>query len=130
MESTWNIIAIIGRLLCFLVSVHVLFSMKSLSLSLSSLRGGGLTNKEFKLAKIFNGSSVSKAPSCFPPYCQERLSQTASFVFQLLEALSELTDGQRPTDGILLGMCHVHVDHVHKLTVSCSQAHGFSTTLM
>ena len=56
MERTWNIISILGRVLCLLVSAHVLFSMKNISLSLPSFRGGGLTKKEFKLAKIFNGS--------------------------------------------------------------------------
>ena len=64
MESTWNIIAIIGRVLCPLISFHVLFSMKSMSLSLPSFRGGGLTKKEFKLTKIFNGS-IRYAQSSF-----------------------------------------------------------------
>ena len=56
---------------------------------------------------------MHKALSCFPPYCQEQLSQTAFFV---LETLSELTDDQRPKAGILLSICHIHVDHEQRLT--------------
>lgn len=59
---------------------------------------------------------MHKAPSYFPPYCQEQLSQTAFFVFHLLETFSELTDDQRPKAGILQGICHVHANHAQRLT--------------
>ena len=59
---------------------------------------------------------MHKALSCFPPYCQEQLIQTAFFVFHLLETLSELTDDQRPKAGILLSICHIHVDHAQRMT--------------
>ena len=59
---------------------------------------------------------MHKALSCFPPYCQEQLIQTAFFVFHLLETLSELTDDQRPKAGILLSICHIRVDHAQRMT--------------